>query len=314
MSTNNYIAKLKLRLDQAIIQREHWKQLAENRNSILVTEVCPESRSVEEHIVDADNVRASRRLMREYREQIEALRKRARTAEREAAQALRTLKGLEKVAKVVDANSDQVCGENNLLRQEVEALRAERDELREELSGVKNVSTETAKAMKRLVMYARTSGGTAGPDAGLMDACEQAEKMLSLGGIGRAYMEGADATQAPEVPDHIENALTMVDQGGRQEAVAIANRGKCAFWVKWTDAAEGLYGPGIKLYTTPQPSQDVRGLVEALEWYEQQAAGCRKLTSEGDECRQALDSDGGKRAQTALAAHRQTQRQGDSHE
>ena len=53
-----------------------------------------------------------------------ALRKRARTAEHEASQALRTLKGLEKVAKVVDANSDQVCEENNLLHQEVEALRA----------------------------------------------------------------------------------------------------------------------------------------------------------------------------------------------
>ena len=74
MSTNNYIAKLKLRLDRAITQRDHWKQLAENRNSIVVTEVCPESRSVEEYIIDADSVRASWRLIRGYREQIQALR------------------------------------------------------------------------------------------------------------------------------------------------------------------------------------------------------------------------------------------------
>ncbi len=74
MGTNSYVAKLKAQLDRAIIQREHWKQPAENRNSILVTEVCPESRSVEEHIIDADSVRASWRLMRGYREQIEALR------------------------------------------------------------------------------------------------------------------------------------------------------------------------------------------------------------------------------------------------
>ena len=74
MPTNSYIAKLKARLDQAIIQRDHWKQLAENRNSIVVTEVCPESRSVEEYIIDADSVRASWRLIRGYREQIEALR------------------------------------------------------------------------------------------------------------------------------------------------------------------------------------------------------------------------------------------------
>jgi len=73
MGTNSYITKLKAQLDQAIIQREHWKQLAENRNSIVVTEVCPESRSVEEYIIDADSVRASWRLIRSYREQIEAL-------------------------------------------------------------------------------------------------------------------------------------------------------------------------------------------------------------------------------------------------
>lgn len=39
-----------------------------------MTEVCPESRSVEEYIIDADSVRASWRLIRGYREQIEALR------------------------------------------------------------------------------------------------------------------------------------------------------------------------------------------------------------------------------------------------
>ena len=74
VGANSYITKLKAQLDQAIIQREHWKQLAENRNSIVVTEVCPESRSVEEYVIDADSVRASWRLIRGYREQIEELR------------------------------------------------------------------------------------------------------------------------------------------------------------------------------------------------------------------------------------------------
>lgn len=36
-----------------------------------------------------------------------------------------------------------------------------------------------------------------------------------------------------------------------QEPVALANRGIHAFWVKWTEAAAGLYGPGIKLYAHP---------------------------------------------------------------
>ena len=74
MGTNSYVTKLKAQLDQAIIQRDHWKQLAENRNSIVVTEVCPKSRSVEEYIIDADSVRASWRLIRGYREKIKALR------------------------------------------------------------------------------------------------------------------------------------------------------------------------------------------------------------------------------------------------
>lgn len=57
MGTNNYIAKLKLRLDQAIIQREHWKQLAHKRNYIEVSETDPESRTESVCRVDADTVR-----------------------------------------------------------------------------------------------------------------------------------------------------------------------------------------------------------------------------------------------------------------
>ncbi|EML5398589.1 hypothetical protein RI828_001259 [Pseudomonas aeruginosa] len=37
----------------------------------------------------------------------------------------------------------------------------------------------------------------------------------------------------------------------KQESVALANRGNQCFWVKWTEAAAGLYGPGIKLYAAP---------------------------------------------------------------
>ncbi|MBF3209652.1 hypothetical protein HKW70_32915, partial [Pseudomonas aeruginosa] len=37
----------------------------------------------------------------------------------------------------------------------------------------------------------------------------------------------------------------------RQEPVALANRGTHAFWMEWTEAAAGLYGPGIKLYAHP---------------------------------------------------------------
>ncbi|EMF9966158.1 TPA: hypothetical protein ACXI9S_003076 [Pseudomonas aeruginosa] len=48
-----------------------------------------------------------------------------------------------------------------------------------------------------------------------------------------------------------DTALTKVAELERQEPVALANRGLHAFWVKWTEAAAGLYGPGIKLYAAP---------------------------------------------------------------
>jgi hypothetical protein len=38
----------------------------------------------------------------------------------------------------------------------------------------------------------------------------------------------------------------------------------------------------------------------ALRWYAEQVAGCRKITSEGNAARAALDRDGGKRARAAL--------------
>ncbi|HEK0816606.1 hypothetical protein P4209_18075 [Pseudomonas aeruginosa] len=46
-------------------------------------------------------------------------------------------------------------------------------------------------------------------------------------------------------------ALARVSELEKQEPVALANRGLHAFWVKWTEAAAGLYGPGIKLYAAP---------------------------------------------------------------
>jgi hypothetical protein len=54
--------------------------------------------------------------------------------------------------------------------------------------------------------------------------------------------------------------------------------------------------------------------IEALTWYAEQVAGCRKVTSEGNDARRALDQDGGKRATDALSAlsKRAGEREGDS--
>lgn len=42
--------------------------------------------------------------------------------------------------------------------------------------------------------------------------------------------------------------------------------------------------------------------VEALEWYGEQAEGCRKIGRAGNPAREALDADGGKLARTTLAS------------
>jgi predicted nucleic acid-binding Zn-ribbon protein len=47
--------------------------------------------------------------------------------------------------------------------------------------------------------------------------------------------------------------------------------------------------------------QQIAALREALEWYRDRAAGCRKITSEGNTARHELDADGGARARAALA-------------
>lgn len=54
---------------------------------------------------------------------LDAAEARARKAETDSHRILKTYKGFERVAGVVSDNSDQVCGENNLLRQQL----AERD-------------------------------------------------------------------------------------------------------------------------------------------------------------------------------------------
>lgn len=56
----------------------------------------------------------------------------------------------------------------------------------------------------------------------------------------------------------------------------------------------------------PSPAQWNAGaearVREALEWYAEQVAGCRKIGNIGDPARHELDRDGGKRAREALAA------------
>ncbi|HHM6395376.1 TPA: hypothetical protein ACRNQ2_004110 [Pseudomonas aeruginosa] len=79
-------------------------------------------------------------------------------------------------------------------------------------------------------------------------------------------------------------ALARVAELERQEPVALANRGLHAFWVKWTEAAAGLYGPGIKLYAAPvvQAQHSVPEgwmLVECGIWTQEQVDEMQKTVA-----------------------------------
>lgn len=61
------------------------------------------------------------------------------------------------------------------------------------------------------------------------------------------------------------------------------------------------HSEAIAAWNTRTPSPADAELLEALEWYAERAAGCRKIGSAGDPARNALEHDGGRRAHTAIA-------------
>tara|TARA_R100001143_G_scaffold31127_1_gene30216 strand:+ start:36440 stop:37600 length:1161 start_codon:yes stop_codon:yes gene_type:complete len=71
-------------------------------------------------------------------------------------------------------------------------------------AGIQAVANQLREALKGLTFAARISGGTAGPDKGLKDACDRAEKALSLGGIAGTFIRAAGYPPQPlTVPDAI---------------------------------------------------------------------------------------------------------------
>lgn len=72
---------------------------------------------------------------------------------------------------------------------ELAALREELEMARDDLVIFKGAISALGEASKKLVVCARTTGGTAGPDSGLMDACAGVENVITLGGIARAMNE-----------------------------------------------------------------------------------------------------------------------------
>lgn len=114
------------------------------------------------------------------------------------------------------------------------APRAIENDDREYLSAIAHLG----RAMKRLVIAARTSGGTAGPDTELMAACAQAEDAMSVGAIGRAM----EAPQ-PAIPDGWRLVpLTATDEMELRGAEATHG-------IEWSDApGDAPYDLAVEVY------------------------------------------------------------------
>lgn len=135
-----------------------------------------------------------------------------------------------------------------------------------------------------------------------------------------------------------KSATLSQPQEQRQEAVAWQARKDSWPEGYWSNPTQLSHSPVVDfgegwhtrlLYAAPQPAPveagvhappDVdnrpfcdchqeygEGLIEALEWYEEQARNCRKLHGipEGEAARAALSADGGKRARAALSVNPQ---------
>ncbi|EPR3355200.1 hypothetical protein ACU4YT_000195 [Pseudomonas aeruginosa] len=148
-------------------------------------------------------------------------------AERPEVVAVVRAQGFGRVCEAIDANTlYQHCSEGEPLMtvtqhdRIVGALRAVITQLRQHKSDYMDAGQETYRALQNEIR-------------------EREAEIARLDGLVSGRTAERDA------------ALARVVEMERQERVALANRGLHAFWVKWTEAAAGLYGPGIKLYAAP---------------------------------------------------------------
>lgn len=101
----------------------------------------------------------------------------------------------------------------------------------------------------------------------------------------------------------IERCAKIADRSaelaGRDEVIEAFGEGGSQIAVLH---AEGIARAIRALVPSEAPVVGLAEMRAALEWYADKVSGCRKIGSEGDAPRQALDADGGKRAVAALSA------------
>lgn len=202
--------------------------------------------------------------------------------------------------------------EYDALRAEAEALRAENGRLQADRDRANQYANQQALECNKLSTDLEAARGLL-ESAVVLFACHCTDATAkNWHDAAAAFLT---ATPAPEVPDHSERTLEMVEQGERQEPVAwaLANSadeigGFAPIYYTKEGAISWANGRNIfPLYTTPQPGPDVRGLVEALEWCESWFARHSptfKVDGFFPTVHPMLTS-----IRNALAAHRQAQRQ-----
>ncbi len=136
------------------------------------------------------------------------------------------------------AQHDRIVGE----------LRAVIAQLRQHKNDYMDSGQETYRALQneireREAEIARLDGLVSGRTAERDAALAEVERIKAIS--DNYYVLCVERQQ------QLDTALARVAELEKQEPVALANRGIHAFWVKWTEAAAGLYGPGIKLYAHP---------------------------------------------------------------
>lgn len=137
--------------------------------------------------------------------------------------------------------------------------------------------SETKAVVERLREKLRERAGFM-REAGHADDAELDDEAADLIERLAARAERAEAER-----DKADNAL--VDRYRNPKTGVFSFPGDVAAIVRHLDAAEAEHD----------------ALAKALEWYEEQARLCRKLTDDGHVARIALDADGGKRAREALS-------------
>ena len=126
------------------------------------------------------------------------------------------------------------------------------------------------------------------------------------------YVEGEDYDTLAAENAQLRAELDAIKaQQGEAVAWAVANSvdeigGFAPIYYTEEGAIRWANGKNIIALCAVPPAIDA--LVEALEWYADKVAGCRKIGTIGQQFCQALDLDGGLRALEAIAAHRASQR------